>query len=147
LSLREPKPLPKRLVACDPDTDRPFYAYFKSGELQSVFHAKSPRDPPPYPREAVFVIETQFIRPGKSISSDILDLAWAAGESSSHFDVVEKYSAIRWKGNVDKSIHQEWVKAELKECELYVLRGLGKVLLKEALDAVGLGLYRLRRMK
>jgi hypothetical protein len=147
VTMREPKPLPRKLVGCDPDTEHPYYAYFRNRELQSIHKAESPRIAPPYPRDAVLVIEKQFIAPGRSVSNDILDLAWAAGECSMHFDTVEKYSAIRWKGNVDKAVHQAWVDAELSDQERFVLRGLGKVALKEALDAVGIGLYRLRRMK
>lgn len=139
---------PLLTVGCDPDTTAPAYAFFRGTELHSVTYERGgPRAAPLYPRTATLVIETQFIRPGRSVSSDILDLAWAAGECSMHFDHVIKVSPARWKGNVDKSTQQEWTQLALRDAEKYILRGLPKYQLRELLDAVGIGLWYLRRLK
>lgn len=141
---------PSHVVGCDPDTQFPSYAYLRDSELQSVlYQVAGPRVAPPYPRSATCVIEAQFVRmAGSKIPvQDILDLAWAAGECSMHFDSVQRVKPGVWKGNVPKNIHQEWVKDTLNEQERAVLAGLPKYKLVEILDAVGIALWRVGRLR
>ncbi len=149
----------KSVVSCDPDTKKPSYAYFVGGGLQSVCMTASPRQAPPYPRETLLVIEAQFLSlVGKKIgpgqyqqirAEDILNLAWAAGECSMHFDTAQRVSPATWKGSVSKEIHHEWVHAVLSDQEKFAC-GIGKrskTQLREILDAVGIGLWKLGRLR
>ena len=137
------------IVGCDPDTSAPSYAYFVNGELQSYTHeTRGPRVRPPYPREAVIVVELQFIdRHGRVPDQDILDLARAAGESSMHFDQVQWVTATRWKGDLSKAQTRAWIDSVLTDQEKYVVRGLPKKVLHEVLDAVGIGLWKVGRLR
>lgn len=141
-------PLP-RLVSCDPDTTAPTYAYFQGGELVSVTHELSgPRVAPPYPRELLVVIEAQWIdRASQVRDRDILSLAIAAGQSSMHFDWCEWVSPMSWKGNTSKAVSHAWVREVLSDAERAVLVPFRKKVLPEALDAVGIGLWKLGRMR
>lgn len=147
------------LVSCDPDTKRPSYAYFVRGDLQSVHMARSPRESTPYPRQALLVIEAQYMSlTGKKIgpgqyqqirADDILSLAWAAGECSMHFDTIERVSPLVWKGNTPKDLHHGWVESELTDAEKFAC-GIGKrskTQLREIFDAVGIGLWKLGRLR
>lgn len=136
------------VVGCDPDTAHPTYAYVRARELQSIHWAESPRVRPPYPREVLLCLEAQYLAEGgKAPPKDILALTYAAGQSSMHFDTCEEVTPIRWKGNADKANHQRWTWTEMSEAERFVCKGLPKYKLVEVLDAVGLALWAVGRLR
>lgn len=140
----------RTVVGIDPDTSCPSYAYVRDGQLQSVHYERGgPRVRPPYPREVLAVCEAQFVdRGGRVPDKDILALAWAAGESSMHFDRCERIAPSRWKGDVPKATMQTWVRAALNESERFVLaKYKQQYILREVLDAVGIALWKVGRLK
>lgn len=137
------------VVGCDPDTRFPSYALLRDRELQAIrYETGGPRVRPPMPREALVVVERQFVVPGSRVPpADIIELSWAAGECSMHFDRCEKVSVNRWKGQTPKRVCHGWVMDELSDAEKYVLVGLSKTQWVEVLDAVGIALWRVGRLK
>jgi hypothetical protein len=77
---------------------------------------------------------------------DICELCRAAGEIGIQFDEREYVSPSEWKGQVPKTVHHPRILTRLTDEERAVIPE-GKTARKHILDAVGIGLWRLGRMK
>ncbi len=79
-------------------------------------------------------------------ANDILDLAFAAGLVCGRYYSHVTYTPGTWKGQVPKAVHHPKIMASLTQDEKKLLAGLTKTSLKHIMDAVGLGLYHLKRI-
>ncbi len=89
-------------------------------------------------------------RDARSIVNDLIDVATIGAMVAAWFDCpVYLYPPSAWKSNVPKAIHQGRVLDVLEDHEkgnlLRSLRDVPKRFRKEALDALGIGCYHLRR--
>lgn len=87
----------------------------------------------------------------KADPQDIVKLAFNAGQWAATIHKwpdckVEKPHPIQWKGNVPKDIHNARVLSRLRTEETAILPRLSKTKSHNMIDAIGLGLWRLRRM-
>lgn len=104
--------------------------------------------PLPVVDHELVIEKPQVYRHAKARNSDIVDLAVAAGRIAAQGeDAVYWYLPRVWKGQVPKKVHHERICAALTETERTVLDGWTKRDLKHILDAVGLGLYHLGRLR
>lgn len=101
----------------------------------------------PAPGELV-VIEYPESRGGrtKATTDDLIALAYRAGEyagyARAHGAIVERVKPSEWKGSVPKNIHHRRILAVLDADEIAIVHGATK----DVLDAVGLGLWKNRRL-
>jgi hypothetical protein len=87
--------------------------------------------------EAMWYAKRRGARP-----QDIINLNLIAGAVATEWVLPHA-----WKGMVAKEIHQPWVWAELQESEKEIVRAVKPDYLRHnAVDAVGIGLWRLRRL-
>lgn len=95
------------------------------------------------------VIEKPRFRPqGRERKEDVMDLGISAGRIAEKFQCKSEVwvDPVTWKGTLSKAIHHPRILRALSETELAVLCGHSKGDLKHIMDAVGLGLWHLRRM-
>jgi len=83
---------------------------------------------------------------GRVRKSDIVDLAFSAGLVAGGYAQHRCVSPAEWKGQVPKSVHQRRILGRLSPSEASVLAGALKKHLVHVLDAVGIGLWALRRL-
>jgi hypothetical protein len=105
------------------------------------------------PRFAIIEAPRWYPREHRIDTNDLLDLSVLVGELKRHFAErganVELVYPRTWKGTVPKDIHNKRVLAALSKEELAVLpkRPRAKDYDHNVLDAVGLGLWKLGRMR
>jgi hypothetical protein len=100
------------------------------------------------PTDLAVIEKPQVYAPGhtRARSSDIVDLAIAAGRISKTFPRTEWVRPAQWKGQVPKRIHHERVRSAMTEHELSLLLRLTGGELKHIMDAIGIGLVHLGRL-
>jgi hypothetical protein len=149
----------EHLIAIDPGTlNRTGVAVFGGGDLRAAFleDEANPRTLNDWVtwwqnEDAECVCEFPVIYPGgrgKGDGNDLLQVARVAGRMTAGFAPSQiTYVAPRtWKGNVPKAIMGQRILSKLTPEELKVLPKLSKALLHNVIDAVGIGLYALRRL-
>lgn len=80
--------------------------------------------------------------------SDLIQLAGVVGAVSFGIPAFKKpcFLPREWKGQTPKDVHNKRVLAELGALEVESIEPCGKTLLHNVLDAVGLGLFHLKRI-
>ena len=159
--------MPDILIAVDPGLACTGLAVFVDGELRSVRGACT--DPTRSLQQRVISIaeevqdagccatrcamEMPTIYPrakGKGSGNDIVKLATVVGAVIAVLYVSEMMlvAPAEWKGQVPKAIHQPRILAKLRENESRILRAVSGeygAKLHNVIDAIGIGLYALRR--
>jgi hypothetical protein len=147
------------LFAVDPGLrkDRPNlgWALFQKKKLVQASVEKSVRELPWMGITCSAIIEAPrwYPREHRIDTNDLLDLSVLVGEIKGRFEsfnaLVELVYPRTWKGTVPKDIHNKRVLAALNSEELKVLpkRPRAKDVDHNLLDAVGIGLWKLGRMR
>jgi hypothetical protein len=94
----------------------------------------------------VVIVEKPEHRPGgKTPVNDLITLAFTAGQCASayHGATVYAFKPSQWKGSVPKRVHHPRIRALLEPHELAVIPKNAK---HDTWDAIGLGLFALKRM-
>lgn len=102
-----------------------------------------PATQPPEARVLVIMEKQQVYKHSTARSSDIVDLAIAAGGYAKAYGKAIWYLPREWKGQIPKKAHHPKILAALTERERELLSVFNKTQLKDILDAVGIGLYHL----
>ncbi len=151
---------PHRLIAIDPGAHAVGWASFESGELRKCGMADRERV-----LDGLFsrvpsvnaVIEQPQIyeqRAQKGDPNDLISVALTAGfvECALVFGGASEVQYVwprKWKGGVKKNLHNARVLAQLEADELQALKQCGVFASKRhnVIDAIGIGLWRLGRLK
>lgn len=137
------------IVAIDPGKHQG-WALYLCGELTACGLG----DPILTVRPSVAVVELpQVYRQSKMKGdpNDLIRLAFDAGRRVERLaDIVETFKPSEWKGQVPKEIHHPRILAELYERErdeyAYCVRNVPKSYQHNVLDAVGLGLWYVKKI-
>jgi len=136
-----------RLVAMDPGVKYFAWALFHDGKLvRCGLHEHAQKQPHPNIAVDLVVVE----KPRKVWRGKVetyLDLCFAAGVFARGFSPnVEDVDPNRWKGNVDKTTHHEWIMADLSPAERVLIPTKKKESI-HVLDSVGLGQWWCKRQQ
>lgn len=136
------------LTAIDPGKHASAVAEFHDGTLRRVFYGRMIT----YfwaPEVAVVVELPQVYTRGSSKGdpNDLVDLAFSAGRLVGNATNLRTVRPREWKGQLPKNVHHARVRKALSAAELAVLDACNVPVSKRhnVLDAVGLGLWALRR--
>ena len=139
------------LIAVDPGKHANAYARFVKGFLvgvDKIKHINSPSHSHFYGYKVV-VESQQIYRYMVEDPNDLIAVAHGAGQVMGIVGQigleVELVLPSTWKGQVPKDIHHPRIRAKLDSAELALLDGLNKGQLKDILDAVGIGLWWLKK--
>jgi len=143
------------ILAVDPGKHANAYARFNKGVLTRV--EKTLHDDAIYFMQhgedffwnTTVVIEGQQVYKTTPNPASIIDVAHGAGRAmliaeffvSPHELVLPRI----WKGQVPKKIHQERILSKLTNTELALLKPFNKGQLKDIIDAIGIGLWWLKK--
>ncbi len=97
------------------------------------------------------VVEKMVSYPGSPVRvDDLMELVGVTGAIVGMLPTAKTYKSYRpreWKGQVAKPVHNRRVLAKLSPSEQFLLSGTSKALVNNAIDAIGLGLVHVGRMK
>lgn len=134
------------LIAIDPGVYKTGIARFRDGKLIDADYV--PNECISYEDCDRLVVESQQIYPGSPVrTSDLIDLAHAAGMVAGRFEVAPEWVLPKkWKGNTPKAICTKRIEKCLTPEEVEALDpSVPKSLRHNMLDAVGIGLWALGR--
>lgn len=123
----------------DSDTD-------KSNRLIKLAHNMRPTT-----YASLVVIEVPRVYPGarENDPNDLIDLAFVAGSLVGGFPSTVRIETVyprTWKGQVPKAVMCKRIEGLLSEDERANITPVSKTLRHNVLDAIGIGLFQLRRM-
>ncbi len=147
------------LIAIDPGKTTGWAVFVESGLVaagvlrrEKIFNGAEGL-PKIWDRRIVLVENPRWYPHDHTDVNDLLDLAVLVGEIEHYYEIqgctVELVWPRTWKGNVPKDIHNKRVLVALRraELELLPLRPRAKDYDHNMLDAVGLGLWKLGRLR
>lgn len=138
------------LVSVDPGKTECGWAYFESGVLHSCGLGRFvPADHRRSPAHVVIELP-QIYRQSKMKGdpNDLIDLAFAAGIFVSQLQTGAAYETVRpreWKGTRPKHVCNKITLAALTNTEKALLPDLSASRLHNVVDAIGIGLWKLKR--
>jgi hypothetical protein len=97
--------------------------------------------------DVLIVSEIPQVYKGSGVAEDLIELAGIVGACSGIFAGTEGCSYVpkEWKGQTPKAIHNKRVMAKLGTEETRAIEKTPPALLHNVIDAIGIGLFYLRR--
>jgi hypothetical protein len=141
-----------RIISIDPGAHYYAWACFEDKTLRHCGFEDDVRRAPAFARAPIpcdlLVCEIPVVYAGRKVpNADLVDEALGAGQATMHFDCRPKFiTPSSWKGQVDKKVHQQWIRNELTQDELYLIGKWPAYKLKDVMDAIGIGLRYTGRM-
>jgi hypothetical protein len=136
-----------RLVSIDPGNNTGI-AVWEDGRMVQAYLVQDSA-PSAACLGAETVVEIPRIYPtgkGKGDPNDLIQVAYVAGRISAGASRVVKVYPYQWKGQVDQEILERRILERLTQWELREIPRLPKSTLHNVTDAVGIGLWYLKRM-
>lgn len=136
----------RELLAIDPGANYFAWAYFRDAHL--IECDKTTGNMQFRLLDYVLIEKPQVYRYGRGDPNDLVDVAIMCGrlaEMLRQSKVIDFVFPRTWKGQVPKSIHQTRIKLKMTAQELKLLP-TRKDDLKDVLDAIGIGLWKLGRL-
>lgn len=101
-------------------------------------------------RVDLYVCEVpQVYRFSKGDPNDLIELSAVAAACGASFQLqrVVGYKPREWKGQLQKEVHHPRILGQLSDAEKATIKEKRKTYLHNVIDAIGLGLYELERMR